>query len=264
MLYKELQQVVSLDGQISSLHKELSLLYLKRAVFVDVVNPVKSSSDTLLKAKKSSHQEHSSLWIEHAYAYLHAAWRVHDITIPTFDQLNKKLLRAYSIIQLIHISHPELSNHLNVLLVPPSNILGFPSKIVNRHNQPHITLQDFVNQELGSSIAYKKTWQLLVAHCGLTGEDYGSATHMLKNKNYLINGYDMRDLGPRQYAALSLQLNYPIDSNVWTTLLQDTRTLNSKMAPSVTFLNGQYRFELDELVGDLGENRFRPALEIKG
>ncbi len=203
-------------------------------------------------------------WILHTYSALEASWKVHGFIIPSVTLIANKLLKAQKVINDITEAEPVIGAGMSALLVPPSDILSFPIDQKSRSRQPHIILSDYVNSELHlTTHEPNKTWQMLVAYAQATGVEYGTASNILKHRNYMIADYDTRALGLRQYAALTMQINKPIDENTWTILLNEWAKVNGLIS-SVTFLNGQYRFDFDEPNSILGDERFRPAVEIKG
>jgi hypothetical protein len=263
--YTQLKQVVEIDNQITNLHKELSSLYAKRAVFLGTSGLVNLVNSSVSNASGKKHVPLHDPWTIQTYSYLAHAWMVHGIAIPAITEIDKKLARARKIIESLTETDTTIGLQMGVLLVPPIDLVSFPITPKIRLNQAHILLNDYVTGELleTASGKRKKTWQVLVAHLGGTGLDFGSAAQIQKYKKYLINGFDTRALGLRQYIALTLQINNIIDQNVWTILLGE-QLANTTLVPSATFINGQYRFELDESNSILGEERFRPAIEVKG
>lgn len=258
MQYTQLKQLVDIDNQITNLHKELSNLYAIRSnfhdltLFEDGVNSIESAAASV------------DPWVIHTYAMLSNAWSVHKIDIPSLTILAKKLAKAQKIIQAVNQDDSKVGKHLGILLVPPDNIMQLPFNRRRINTQTHIALDDYIDPEVAvNTFAKKNSWQLLVAHTSATGLQWGSAVEILKHNKYNICGYDANAMGLRQYVALSLQLNKALDVGVWNMLLHN-QLPETKQVLSVTFLNGQYRFELDEPNSILGDERFRPAIEIRG
>lgn len=265
MQYTQLKQVVEIENQITNLHKELSNLYIKRALFTGNTKLGQFSTQGHAKIRKTldTSQFHDP-WLSQTYNYLASAWLVYGLVIPPFVTIEKKLLKARKVIETIIESDQNIGQQMGVLLVPPSALMSFPVDEIMRQEQSHVLLNDYIDPELLS--AGKKSqnkWQVMVVYTNQTGLDYGSAAIILKHGKHVFAGYDMRELGLRQYVALTLQLNQVMDQNIWTVLIGDT-PISGRLVPSATFLKGQYRFELDEYSSNLGEERFRPAMEIKG
>lgn len=259
----EFKKVLDIDDEIGSLHSKLAELYAARALFVN--NP--SAALVTSNQKKPGSQKVSSVHASspnQLYSDLMTAWAVHGITIPAYTKLKQQLAKACGVIQQLTTHDSVVGSRMSVLLVPPTTVLTFPVNSSIRQSQPHVILNDFVNPDVLRLAHYKKnTWQVLVAYTGENGLDYGSAALIIKNKSYKLVGFDSRALGPQQYAALTMQLNRPLDQGTWNVLLNDTNMLKNNLVTSVTFLKGQFRFELDEANSALGEERFRPAIEIK-
>ncbi len=257
-MYTQFKNVVELDDKIGFLHQELAELYAKRAVFAAHPAAAFAPSNT------ATPQTANPANINTVYAGLAAAWDYYSIVIPKLSELRPKLTNAFQVLQNIIVWDAAVGAQMSIVLVPPTEIIDFPLNPLLRQNQSHVMVSDFINSDLlETALPKKKSWQVLVANHAPTGFKLGSAEDILIQQSYRIAGYDARALGVRQYLALSLQINQPLDKNAWTLLLNDNNLLNQNLVPSATFLNGQFRFELDGLHSVLGEERFRPAIEIK-
>jgi len=265
MQYTQFKKVVEIDNEIGNLHSKLAELYEARAMFASKPSAAIEAQGATRQTGQTSSQGINTSPAHQLYSDLSAAWAEHGIVIPSFSALRKQLLKSQVVLQNLIDFDASMGKNMEVLLVPPVTLLRFPAQSSLRRTQPYVALPDFVSPDLVQATKNnKKTWQVLVAHTGDIGIDYGNTSAIIKNKTYQIAGFDGRALGLRQYVALTLQLNKPIDHNVWTVLLNDKRLLNKKLVASATFMHCQFRFELDEYNTALGEERFRPAIEIKG
>ncbi len=250
MLLKEFKQISDIDNQINSMHKQLADLYARREQYI--TQPGKTQ---IFSTGNST----TEIGLKTAYTTLQAAWKQYGINIPPIKTIKKRLLKAHDLIQEMS-SVPDLQGNLDLLLVPPAKLVGRVENNSLRQKQSFITLPDFISYELPRSFS-GKSWHLLVVYNGPQGLEWGTARDILDSKKYLINGRDARGLGLYEYFSLSLQASKPLDEGVWTSLLKNTSS-SSKMVPSATFHQGQYRFELDDVRGVLGDERFRPAIEV--
>lgn len=254
MRVPELKRVIDIDNQISRLHQELAVLYDEREHYLH--SSVAATTNHLKTNAKTTSEE----WCVHTYKYLASSWSVHGIKIPSFTSLKKSLSHARSIMASGLFNQPELSGKLGILLVPPTKILGAPGAKDFRKNQPFISLDDYVDSQTVKRPGVKE-WQLYVVYNDPVPLNYGTAAEMLVAKSYLMGNQDTRGLGIHEYYALSLQTPYKLDENTWTLLLNGCSP-KSRSVTSVTFINGQYRFEVDESDTVFGDQRFRPAIRV--
>lgn len=246
MLLKDLQEVNQLDGQIINLQNQLVDLYRKRASFV---TPQDSSV---------THEKHEKTSVKAEYDSLKHTWATLGVEIPNFSDLRSRLSKAQKLISELVIADPRLNNNLSVILVPPTKMLAGSNISALRNNQRFIKRDDYINSDIAFPAG--TSWHVLVAYTASTGLRMGTAQHILASKTYKLAGHDMRGLGVREYTAMSLQLQKPLDASGWTILLKNAK---NGIVPSVSFIDGQYRFEYDEVDGLLVEDHFRPAIEVK-
>ncbi len=249
MLLREFQEVTELDGQIINLQNALVDLYRKRAAFV--------GEETAKPAAKASKKTD---WTTEQYDYLAQAWAVYGIKAPAFSSLKTKLAKAEKLITELSLADPRLTGYLTVVLVPPTTMVTPQKLSTMRGQQRFIKQDDFASSDI-TKPASASTWNVLLAYTAPNGLELGTAQEILKNKSYKIAGHDMRGLGVREYLAMTLQLQKPVDTNGWTILLKGA---GKGMVPSASFMNGQYRFDVDDVSGLAEQDRFRPGLTIKG
>lgn len=265
MLYAQLKKVLEIDNRITTLHQELAHLYDERSKFVATAPGTSTSSINT----SSSYQQGATAgqydpWIQQAYAKLASAWDVYNIDIPEQAKLEAKLIHARKILAGIEAVDQKLAKNMQIILVPPKRLLSFPASINMREKQPHIEKADYVNPALlHKHQTPSNSWRMLVVLTSPSGLNYGSAGAILKEKKYRLCGLDARALGVYEYTALTLQCNRAIDQNVWTILLKNTESADASLITSVKLVGKQYRFELDEAGGAFGDERFRPAIEVK-
>lgn len=259
MLVSELKKVIDIDSRITSLHQELAMLYSERQKYIQQ-NGTQKYLNSPTSAAPSKSIKADSKWAKSAHAHLASSWAVYDIKVPSFRPMKKWLLRAHEVIEDAGSQRTELSGKLGLLLVPPTQVLGQPGDKQLRKHQSFITLDDYVNSDLIKRYQQKK-WRLMVVYQDETPLDIGKAKDILAEKKYQLGEHDARALGVYEYYALSLQSPIALDKQTWTLLLKGT-SVNSKTVPSVTFINGQYRFEIDDTDGVFGDERFRPAIEV--
>ncbi len=262
MLVSELKKIIDIDSRITSLHQELAALYSERQKYIKHNSAVTAAnipkSNTIRHPKYPAAPDMS--WVSQSYNYLEKAWNQYGINIPSSRQLRKGLIKSYEVIADLSDNQPELRGKLGLLLVPPSGVLGQPYDNKYRRQQAFINLDDHLNPSLIKRYQQKK-WRLFVIYNDEIPLNLGKAKDILSDKKYAISSHDMRGLGVYEYYAMSLQTPKPMDEHTWTLLLKGSGTLSNTVT-SVTFINGQYRFEIDDTDGVFGDERFRPAIEI--
>ncbi len=265
MLVSELKKVIEIDDRISTLHKQLSTLYAERARYVQIPigGPTNSigTSGTGTNIKTNLKIPSDAMWVEQTYQNLKTAWSRHNITIPPLTQLKKQILNAAIIISKLYDFQPDFYGKYQVVIVPPVQLIGQPGRRSSSIQQDFIKFDDFVSDELPSHFR-QKSWRMLVAYNASHALECGNAKQILDSKSYMIGGYDLRALGVFEYFAFSLQQSEPMDEGTWALLLKNSKN-TTQLVPSVTFYKGQYRYELDDVSGVFGDERFRPAVEVK-
>lgn len=252
MLLKHLEQVAEIDDMINQIHEELVDLYRERAHLMGT-KPGKLPTLPQAVARKRSD------WTAEQYENLKMAWAQYDISIPAYATLKKRLQKARTVIEKLTKAEPTWKDKLQVVLVPPTSKLQFPVQAELRMKQDWITTPDYVDALLHTPKA--TTWQVMVVYGANEGLYMGSPEMMLNKKNSKVANYDITKLGVREYAAFSLQNGSSVDTQTWT-VLPKQRLSDGKMA-CVAYIDGQYRFDVDEVNGVFGDNRFRPAIEVK-
>jgi hypothetical protein len=253
MLLRDLKNITELDEKISALHAELEDLYKQRSSFVlgDVVPQA-------LDHKTFTVDKPNDDWLQYEYQRLSTAWATYGIQIPELNKLETKLINARGVILNLAEGNPSLDHKLSIVLVPPSNLFNMDKLADMRQAQTFVLASDYIATKLQSNYRAKK-WRVLVVFSDVEGLEIGNAKDIINNQLFKIDGQDMRGLGLYEYLALSLQHPAPLDLQGWTLLLKGYKTGD---VPSVSYTGGHYRFETDDARGILGDERFRPAIEV--
>lgn len=198
-------------------------------------------------------------WAREEYQNLQTSWSRYGIAVPSYQDLQKKIRRAYNLMWQITTSRSELHRKMGLLAVPPKNYLEFPVSEKLRSKQRFIEHGDFV----AASFPYvesTKTWRLLLTYTALNGLPFAKPFKILEEHLHLIAGYDTRNLGQIEYAALTLQHPYIIDKATSTLLFKDYA--DGDLIPSARFSRGLYRFLFSHIEANSDEYRYRPTIEI--
>ncbi len=253
MLLSNISEVNEIDNQIGQIHGQLSELYLKRSTLM-TDKPAKKT------AAKSTPVQQGNEWAEAQYDSLVATWRQYGVALPSHRTMKTRLLKAYKILQEVSQARPEWHDTMTAVFVPKTADLPFPLNASFRKQQAFVNTPDYIESSL-TAPKVDKQWRLLLVYKEPEGLYAGSLEMMLNKKERIIANYDVTALGVREYAAFSLQQSQPIDSQTWT-ILPKTRQSSGQIT-CVGCIDGQFRFVVDEINGVFGDNRFRPAIEVK-
>lgn len=252
MLLKHLDQVAEIDDMINQIHDELADLYRERSVLMGGKITASPKFHKVIAAKQND-------WMTDQYQALKATWKQYDVTVPAYATLKTRLQKARKAIAKLEAAKPDWKDQLEVVLVPPTNKLSFPLEDKVRLQQTGVTTPDYVDTVLKAPKSSSK-WRVLVVYSANEAVYMGSSEMMLDAKNRKVAGYDVTKLGLAEYAAFSLQQTAPVDTQTWT-ILPKERVGDSQVA-CVAYVDGQYRFDIDDINDVFGDNRFRPAIEI--
>lgn len=268
MLLSDFKAVADLDTQISLLHHQLKELYdirtdyIHNAVPKTIQKTVSDKFDIFSAYPTTTSTTSSKTKAQLDYNQLKAAWATYDIKLPSYASLKTKLHTAHARISQLTVNYSELSDSLVLVAIPPFKLFNleiYPELILKNKSKAYIpTFYPELGQGTRSS-----TWRIFIVYSAARGLSLGNAKTILEQKKYIMNGYDMRGLGILEYAAFTLQNELAIDVDVWALLLRNYKLSSGKLVPSVAYTGGRYRFELDEAIGLLDNEYFRPALEIK-
>lgn len=252
MLLNQLNQVTEIDNLITEIQDELSQLYQERSSLLNGTGVKQQSLPQLVKTKQAD-------WVAEQYRNLAAVWAQYSIAIPSLTSLKPRLNKAYKTIKALEAAKPDWIDWLRVILVPPTNKFSFPVAAELRMSQSFVTSADSLDASL-PTVKKDAVWRVLVVYAADEGLYSGSLEMMLKQDNK-VAGYDTTALGVREYAAFSMHLIQPVDTQSWS-ILPKGQT-KAEQVPCVAFVDGQFRFDSDEVNSVFGDNRFRPAVEVK-
>ena len=263
MLLTDFRQVAELDDQIGALHRELARLYELRVSYFEnrqAFNAgIRNNPGTAYKLTNQPAATSPDTTEQKVYAELATSWGAYGITIPYFSVLSKQLSKALAVMNDLSETHPDLLGKLAIILVPPTKqLIGQQGQALRAHQT-----FAFNNDYFGNNIILKpnrRSWRVLVAYVAPQALQWGPTQKILDQQLYKLGAYDTRDLGIIEYLALTLQQDAAIDKASWTLLLKD---ISEQLVPSVSFISGQYRFELDDIKGLSDNEGFRPAVEIR-
>lgn len=265
MLVKNLEELQKVDTQITSLLETLSGLYEQRAKLI-APNKLTDNSSISSQFVASKTKNEKLREVKSRYAEISIAWDRYGIKTPAFDTIKDKLINAQEIIESFS-PVKELTNKMIILAVPPTRLLSFPVSGEIRAKKEYTQYEDAVSLDLALKLKTHKGWRVLVVYgseAGLSFEVVNNTSHPI---SLALSGYDCSALGVAEYAALSLQIERPIDTTSWTCLPKKTQmTAKDNQYATVAYAglrNGRYRFDLNDMYGIFDDDRFRPAIEIK-
>jgi len=256
MLLKNFQTLLEIDSRITEMHKELLDLYGQKTSLLE-----SRTADLLQQASADKNKVNIQTWAAAEYEKLAEAWQALGIKIPSYPKLKTKILKAAGIIDTLVSQRPDWQDQLGLVLVPPSKYLSFPPKADLRQNQASVSAPDYIYDDF-PKVKTGRDWRLLVVWEAPQGIYLGSPQKIIEDQLYMIGKHDLRGLGAVEYLALSLQSPEALDQGTWTAFLKDYKNRAAEV-PCATFVSGRYRFELGEANSIFGDDRFRPAMEVK-
>lgn len=184
-------------------------------------------------------------WAHERYGKLANSWGRLGIAIPTEQELAYKLQAAADVINRLSAAEMHLQHKMGVVLVPPTDVIGWPVKTELRERQAangELAIgQAGVDIREKRRMAFRKgdvsdhaghvhapapsnEWRVLVTDVSEDGTHFGSPHAILKSESYMIDGFDTRGMGPAEYAALSLQVAIPDQKNTGKTIPVNGKT----------------------------------------
>lgn len=259
MYLKDLTKVTEIDQRIAAKHREIAELYQEKLVLMNAPDGSMTtysglSTEGLTATATDTHMSLAEQWYHQAVS----AWEKHGVKIPSYSTLRAKFTRAEKKLKLIAESCPEISSEMIAIVVPPVKVMPFPANEL-RNNQGLTSYEDYVHHAIASPIK-QRNWRVLLTYAAPDSIFIGSPKQMLKDKSYILAGFDMRDLGLREYSALSLQADYLLDEVSWTALLKDYK--KNRPITYVGYMQGRYRFEIEDADNILDDDGFRPTIEV--
>jgi len=240
MLLTDFQEVIKIDEQINALHRQLSTLYNKRNFI---------TTATTLESPPADN-----------YKSIRESWQKYSISIPARARLKSRLDQAESLLNELN-SLPRYDGKFELFLLPPSSKIMLPDFARHRATQEVSSYPDFISPELPKPDS-QKDWKLYLVYGGRAGLTIADFEAFMRERHYAVAGKDMSGLTVRGYALYTLMKDFPVDEHGWS-LLPAAKTSNAGSVACAGFVDGRYRFLLDETAGLLGQNSFRPAMEIK-
>lgn len=177
---------------------------------------------------------------------------------------------------------PQLVGKMGVLLVPPTDVMGWPVRKELRQRQERYYGVDPIHDsdEMRSIVDEHTNWRVFAAMTSKNGLEMDEPLlEILEKKKYEMVGYDTRGMGVLEYAALTLQhfkpvehgrygkkFSYEIDSPGSTVLIRNPMEHHGKTNVVTVGRDDGYRFQWQwvEHIHNYGAGkwRFRPAVEI--
>jgi hypothetical protein len=253
MLASQLKEITEIDQCIEDMHRELAQLYARRSA---ILQP---AVDEPQSAASSKVQINSETWAEQEYARLSQLWQTCGINVPAYRTLQKRLSKARQVMEDMAAADKRLRGNLSVVLVPPTKLLPFPFTAEARRHQQFIKTNDYVSYEL-SDVAPSAKWRVLVVYNQPEGLPIRTPKDVIASKQYMIGGHDARAFGAYEYAAFSIHAEQPIEQNSWAVLFHEQR--EDGLLPCVTFTDGRFFFDLDDMDNLFGDDYYRPAVEV--
>lgn len=251
MLLTHLNKVAEIDRRIAGMHRDLADLYQERLKLMGQEYSV--PDDTADISEKSDIHKDAERW----YHLVVQAWEAYGLQLPAYSGVESKFMKAYKILGHLESAYPEIAAQMEIVAIPPSRLMSFPDSTL-RCLQAATDLPDFVN----ISVSSKKdtSWRFLLVYGGQDSLYGGSAKRIIKEKRYVMAGYDMRALGPREYMAMTLQKDELLDSVTWTVFM---KSYKGKAEVSYAgYRQGRYRFDVEDADNILEDDGFRPAIEL--
>lgn len=257
MLLIDYKKVVEIDQTINELHKKLAELYAQRSGIVASTGSQAATTNTTRASNASASGSTAIIddeWVRDCYDDLQEAWVRYDIKIPSFTTLKRKLAAAQVVLDDIL---PEYGASFNLLLVPPAKLFSLPltDEIAEKSNL-------IFSPALPAAQTVAKGWKLFVVYTDSLAPKVEDYAHFVAKKNPVFAGYEMPGLDCREYTAFLLMSYKAIDENSWSLLIRDG-DIERGLVPCVTRMGDSYHFEMDATAALIGQNHFRPAMEIK-
>ncbi|MEO5628105.1 MAG: hypothetical protein ABIQ89_04445 [Candidatus Saccharimonadales bacterium] len=232
---KDSTQLSQLDSQISALHQQLNQLYRRRLQTMRQQKPQLQSIDS--QFNQTIQQDSNNI-----YNRLTDAWLSQGVDIPSLRTLSKRLQKASALNRQLTNKYPELVNHMEIVLVPPTAVLN---TILDKDHNGH---QQIVTQSALESI---NRWRVTLIYSASHGLPLESSAYTNRQK--------LSQLGLNEYLALIIQGQLLIDEGTWTMLLKNNQ---QAVVSCAGFASGAYRFIDDEINSIFNDNGFRPCVEV--
>lgn len=254
MLLTEYNRINEIDESISQLQAKLTELYFERSNIIYSGGPTKHFPAELDVLKAAAPEKPS--WESETYENLLSTWQTAEISIPAFEKIENKLRKARSIMDDLALSQPDSS--FLVMLVPPAKTF---EKMVTSgiFSSQNIHFNDSMAAFKSGSKA--RSWKVYIVAAKTLIGSIQKTEEIAPVQLELMPGYEMPGLNAREYAIFALNHKDFVPENSWTILSRDTDEASGQVACAVR-IGDSFQFELDRSDVLVGENHFRPAMEI--
>ncbi len=240
MIYQQLAKVNELDTKITSLHKLLYNLYSERATLIGQRSfPV----DTQLTQRPSA---------EHMYQQFKQGWAPTGVELPSFKALKTKLDSAIECYSTLLKVEPAYSNHLNVVLVPPTTQLKqavFNSNLTFELNDYDLPAWPIVKQ-----------WKIIIIVGPAFNVPINGLQAFLASNYFNSQSQDVRGLGMVEIIAAEIQGCQVVLPHQWAVLLKDMPQAGRVIC--ATRQDDTIIFDIDDTDCLLGNNYLTLAVEV--
>lgn len=261
MLLKSFNRVIEIDEKIKNLHAELASVYEERIRIVSqntdsdqVSGSTATDSDKkILNNSKDSIVKNSS--IAQQYADLTTSWKAINLKPPTLKQIERKLNQANKLIAKFDGVYGV--GTFSLLLVPPVAKFGLTE------TQQMTGQSVLLSQALSGKVQKNhKNWRLFVVMNNNHGIEIVNPDEFMLEQNFILLGHEMSSLDLQAYLAFIATSRHLVDVDSWSILISQ-RDKDTGIVPCVARIGDSYRFEIDSVDALIGQNHFRPAMEIK-
>lgn len=248
MLLQDFAEVSSIDEKISQLHEQLMKLYSRRSTIMTMHGSI---------AEPDQFHNYEDSVMKRTYDHIKDAWLSHDVALPEFSVLEKKLRAAARIIDDLGSNGKLDSADFEIIAIPPYR--QTLQALKNEHTQHRLIIDDAVVDN--KLIKKSNTWRVMVAYTRQKAMTVKSTSEFLANKEYLIGDHDASGMGVSEYLALIVQTNFNIDTSTWSLLMKDATSASLMVAGSTS--DGICRIVIDDTDGIFEDTGFRPAIVIR-
>ncbi len=235
MLLSDHKKATEIDHQIQALHAQLTSLYETKLTLQN--NTVEQPHQTTMNTAD---------WQVIVYAQLKAQWAVKGVKVPSLASLRSKLQKAQRILADIN-AEQTYAGMFDVMLVPPTSVYG-DAQIVR-------------DQGAERTASNGKNWKLFVVYQPKQGLVIADQVSFIEAGQMKIADYAMPGLTLSQYEVFTQLKQDVCDEGSWSVLPAEMRAPFTVLC--VGYIGDAYHAVADDTRSLIGDNRFRPALEVK-
>jgi hypothetical protein len=252
MLLKEYQQISDIDQTIMALHKRLTELY-------DVRSEMFSKTAGLAAQKHFSTPIYTNTaWTTRAnittersiYDMLAIFWSSYGVKLPSYKSLKTTLAKADDLCINLNLAAPDAK--FEVIILPPAAVFNYA-------NSPAVL--DF-SANVDAPRASSKTWKVYVVSGSEHGVDIDDYAAFINEGGMTLGNTFMQGLTVAEYATYASVTNNTIDKDSWSVIIRGINK-KSRTVPCILRTTNSFTFDTDSIDVMIGENHFRPALEVK-